>query len=290
MNSIKTVLVTGASGGMGSYVIEGLRRRGHRVTATARNEENFRAHVPDREVTFIPYDLGDRSESDLMAYFGSPETIIHLAWDKLKDHKSEAHVSGILEDHKHFLTNLVKNGLRDMNVVGTCYEYGLQSGELTEDMPSEPVIAYGIGKNLLRKYLEGLQSTHSFTLKWLRVFNVFGAGKAGGNLYSHLMKAVNEGAETFNMSGGEQVRDYLSPEEVAELIVQVSLQNKVNGIINCSSGRPVKLKDLVTDFLRRSNIEMRLNLGFYPYLAHEPMSHWGNTEKLRKALAAGAVK
>ncbi len=86
------------------------------------------------------------------------------------------------------------------------------------------------------------------------------------------------------MSGGEQERDYLPVEKVAEYIVAVALQNDVNGIINCCSGKPIKIKELVTNYLKENNADIKLNRGYYPYPDYEPMSFWGDDTKLKQIL------
>ncbi|MDE3212328.1 MAG: NAD(P)-dependent oxidoreductase, partial [Bacteroidota bacterium] len=61
-------------------------------------------------------------------------------------------------------------------------------------------------------------------------------------------------------------------------------QDKVHGIINCCSGKPVKLKQLVEDYLASKSRSIHLNLGYYPYPDYEAMSFWGDDAKLRRAL------
>jgi dTDP-6-deoxy-L-talose 4-dehydrogenase (NAD+) len=207
-----------------------------------------------------------------------------LAWEKLNDYKNEAHLGSILENNKAFLKNLIQNGLKDVTVVGTCYEYGLQEGELKEEMPSKPVLAYPEGKNVLREYLEQLKSNYTFSLKWARVFYVFGTIKGRKNLYTLLLSAIENNEKTFNMSGGEQVRDFLSPTEIAKNLVAIALQKKEEGIINCCSGKPVKLKQVVNDFLLSKNYQLEINYGFYPYLDYEPMVSWGANTRLMRIL------
>jgi nucleoside-diphosphate-sugar epimerase len=147
-------------------------------------------------------------------------------------------------------------------------------------MPSEPILPYPVGKNLLREFIESLQHTYSFSLKWIRVFYVFGEVKGRKNLYTHLMTAIRNKQDSFDMSGGEQIRDFLSPEEIADRVVRIALQNKISGIINCCSGSPVKLKDFIQKFLDDNGYRIKLNLGVYPYVDYEPMETWGDTGKL----------
>ena len=88
----------------------------------------------------------------------------------------------------------------------------------------------------------------------------------------------------FNMTAGEQLRDYLPVEKVAEYIVKISLQNKVRGIINCCSGKPISIKKLVENYMINKKNKIELNFGYYPYTDWEPMVFWGDTAKLNKIL------
>ena len=76
------------------------------------------------------------------------------------------------------------------------------------------------------------------------------------------------------MSGGEQERDYLHVEDVARKIVNYA-KNKENGIYNVCSGKPIKIKNLVKNYLIKKNKNIQLNYGFYAYNKYEPMSFWG---------------
>ena len=110
---------------------------------------------------------------------------------------------------------------------------------------------------------------------------MYGEGQHPKSLIPQLEKALAENAASFNMSGGEQVRDFLPVTEVAAQLVNICLQNDVTGIINCSSGIPVKLKDFVHAYLQQRQATIQLNLGFYPYADYEPFKFWGDNTKLR---------
>ena len=283
------ILVTGASGGLASGIIRTLLDAGVRVTATSRSKDAVSSLPYYQFVEFKEWDLND-VPVDLFNYFGKPDAVLHLAWELLSDLKNPAHEKEILEKQKLFLKHLIEGGLQDLTVVGTAYEYGMRSGECFETDDAEPVVPYGNGKNLLRLYLEALQAQHSFNLKWIRLFNVFSEGRKGKNLYSHLMSAIESKLDYFNMSGGEQVRDYMYGEEAANKLAAISLQTEVVGVINCCSGRPVQLKDMILNFMKEKGLTIPLNLGYYPYLAHEPMQQWGNPAKMNRALAVAQKK
>jgi dTDP-6-deoxy-L-talose 4-dehydrogenase (NAD+) len=110
---------------------------------------------------------------------------------------------------------------------------------------------------------------------------MYGAGQSPHSLFSQLERTLAAGGTTFNMSGGEQTRDYLPVSTVAEYIVSIALQRQTEGIINCCSGVPVQLKELVQRYLNERNATLQLNLGYYPYPDFEPMHFWGDNTKLK---------
>jgi nucleoside-diphosphate-sugar epimerase len=110
---------------------------------------------------------------------------------------------------------------------------------------------------------------------------MYGKGQSPQSLLSQLEKALANGDEVFNMSGGEQTRDYLPVEKVAANIVTITLQHTISGIINCCSGQPITVKEFVQNYLINTKRTITLNLGYYPYPNYEPMHFWGDVHKLK---------
>ena len=282
---MKKVLVTGATGFIGDYVVSDLLDRGFSVIASSGNEEKARQTTWFARSTFVYFNFKSFEQSvNYFDFFERPDLMIHLAWEGLPNYKSSFHIEENLPRHKDLLGNLLKNGLSDLTVTGTCLEYGMQEGCLKEDMPALPSNPYAIAKNELRKFLETLQQQHFFSLKWVRLFYLYGKGQNPNSLVSQLEKAITQGDKVFNMSGGEQVRDYLPVEKVAEYLVKISLQDKVTGIVNCCSGEPVSVREFVKRYLDKINKDISLNLGHYPYTDYEPMQFWGDNSKLKSIL------
>lgn len=280
------VLVTGATGFIGHYVIRQLLERQVEVVATSTSSEKARQKPWFSQVQFVEHDIHTITSEDLFAKFHRPDVMIHLAWGGLMNFKDEAHAADILPLHKKFLENIIAHGLKDLMVTGTCLEYGMVEGELSEDMEPEPTIAYPIAKNQLRLFLNALQKQHPFRLKWMRLFYLYGEGQSPKSILSQLQRAIDNNEPVFNMSLGEQERDYLPVSDVARNIILFALQQEITGIVNCCSGEPITIKQLVADFLNRTGQSIALNLGYYPYTDYEPMRFWGSTARLR-SLKAG---
>jgi len=282
---MKKILVTGATGFIGNYVITDLLKTNHKVIASSVDSNKARKKDWFDKVQYIPFDFSQFNPSkNYYEFFQSPDLMIHLAWEGLPNYTSDFHLSVNLPRHEALLTNLIRNGLKDLTITGTCLEYGFQEGKLDESMDTKPSNPYAIAKDRLRAKLESLQNENQFTLKWVRLFYMYGKGQNPNSLLSQLDASMERGDDSFNMSGGEQLRDYLPVEKVAEYIVRIANQNEVTGVINCSSGVPVKVKTFVEDYLNKKGKKIKLNLGYYPYASYEPMEFWGDNSKLRSIL------
>ena len=278
---MKRILVTGATGYIGQYLIDELLRSGHTVIATSAHPEKAVRTAWYTRVRYIPFDLSVYEPAlNYYRFFEEPDGMIHLAWEGLPNYKDAFHIQENYPRHAAFLENLLRNGMRDLTVTGTCLEYGMQEGALREDLPARPATPYATAKDMLRRRIQELQADRPFVFRWVRLFYMYGSGQASKSLFSQLNQALAEGASVFNMSGGEQVRDYLPVDKVAKYLARIALQAKITGIINCCSGHPVTVRDLVEDYLRRSHQIITLNLGYYPYPDYEPMKFWGDNKKL----------
>jgi nucleoside-diphosphate-sugar epimerase len=220
-------------------------------------------------------DIVDRT-SGVFERLGRPDVLIHLAWNGLPNYGSLHHFEEELPKQYNFLKVLIDEGLSSLFVAGTCFEYGMQVGSLREDLVTNPNNPYGYAKDALRKQLQYLKQAKSFNLTWARLFYMFGEGQSGMSLYRQLQGSVAQGHKTFNMSGGEQLRDYLAVEEVARRIVIFALSGLDNGVVNVCSGQPVSVKNLVRGWVDENHWNIALNLGFYDYPDYEPMEFWGD--------------
>ena len=283
---MKKVLVTGATGFIGEHVVEALLEKGFHVIATSKNEDKARLRPWFNSVKYIAFDLAQLDDSiNYFEYFGSPDLMLHLAWEGLPNYKNEFHITENLPRHFAFLKNMIQHGLKDLSVSGTCFEYGMQEGCLTETMDCFPDNPYAIAKNKLRLALEDLLKENDFNFKWVRFFYMYGPGQNPKSLIAQLDKALENNDAAFNMSGGEQIRDFLPVHLIAQYFIRIATQNKIEGIINCCSGQPISVKDFVVNYLRLKNKNIELNLGYYPYADYEPMQFWGDDTKLKKIIS-----
>ena len=271
------VLVTGATGFIGRHVVPRLLECGHMVTAVARDETEARKFAWFDSVRFVACDVHRSLDQPLQA-FGHPEAAVHLAWPGLPNYGSLFHIEETLPADYRFLKSLVEAGLGHLLVTGTCFDYGLQSGALTESMSTAPVNTYALAKDTLHKFLELLRNQIPFTLQWARLFYMHGQGQHPNSLLAQLDRAIDSGERKFNMSGGKQLRDYLPVEDVASRLVSLLEHPDCSGAGNICSSKPISVRSLVESHLAKRGVDVQLNLGYYPYPDFEPMAFWGGRE------------
>ncbi len=273
------VLVTGASGFVGRHVIPALLDRGHRVTAVARNMDRARAFAWYPAVTAVSADVHAPID-DVRAAFGPADLVMHLAWPGLPNYRAPFHLEENLPRDFGFLSSLVEQGYARLLVTGTCLECAPRDGVYQESDDGDPTLAYPLAKARLRARLVELQGRSPYTLQWARLFYMYGEGQNPNSLLAQLDRAIDSGAASFDMSGGEQVRDYLPVEEVAHKLVRLAEHPEWTGVTHICSGQPISVRELVERHLSSRGAKLRLNLGVYPYPDYEPMKFWGASKRL----------
>jgi dTDP-6-deoxy-L-talose 4-dehydrogenase (NAD+) len=275
------VLVSGANGFIGSHLCHELQARNHNVIGLTRQLESIPADH-NKDIQWLESNIGDtEARIDITALH--IDAIVHLAWPELDNYQSEHHVKTYPNQHLRWLKQCIDQGVQKVQVIGTCFEYGLQQGCLKESLASLPVTAYGEGKNQLRLELERLQLKTHYSLQWARLFYLYGDGQRPNSFVPQLKNAIDKKMPIFKMSAGDQVRDYLNVSVICQSLVRL-LETDEQGIFNCSSNRPITVKALAQNIIEKANSTLQLGPGHYPYSPHEPMSFWGDNHKLLKAL------
>ena len=284
----RKILVTGATGFVGRHVVEALLAQGYSVRAVARKPSVLTEQAAwISSVEFVQADVHS-DLLDVVCLLEGIDAMVHLAWPGLPNYQALFHFESNLMGDYRFIKKVVEHGIPQIMIAGTCFEYGMQSGPLSEDMLAEPTNPYALAKHTLRLFLEALRQILPFTLQWIRLFYLYGPGQNSNSLLAALDRSIESGEDSFNMSPGDQLRDYLAVDIAALYMVRLLEHTDFSGVVNCASGEPVSVRAMVEQHLKKRGSSMRLNFGYYPYASHEPMAFWSDSAKLRALIGEGA--
>ena len=270
---MKTIAVTGASGFVGQHCIRALAARGVRVLGLSRRP------VQIENCQWRHLDLANLDQA-VIREIAACHSLLHLAWGGLPNYQAPRHVHEELLIQRSFISEVCAAGQRSLVVSGTCLEYGMQEGALSESLPTKPHVPYAVGKDVLRQHCQALAAERKVSLSWARLFYVYGPGQSANSLWPQLQAAIERGAARFPMSAGQQVRDFIRIEDAADTLAHLAIERADAGVVNVCSGEPVTVEQRVRRWLADSGARMELELGKYPYPTYEPFRFWGTRDKL----------
>ena len=269
------IAITGATGFIGRHVRNALAKTDHDVVLVARRSE--KAGEITAHETIVTADL-HQERTDWFELFGRPDAVLHLAWGGLPNYMDTYHFEVELPMQVKFLKALIESGLKKLVVTGTCYEYGMSSGALSEDQETNPNTPYGIAKDNLRKDLFELQQSKNFDLTWARIFYPYGEGQSGNSLYSQLKNAILSNQE-FLMGNGRQVLDFIQVEKVASSLLSLLTSCMNLRVVNIGSGKPQTVAAFVQEQIRIFQSDLVPSFGSIPDREYESVSFWSDNSR-----------
>ncbi|WP_314424666.1 NAD-dependent epimerase/dehydratase family protein [uncultured Microbacterium sp.] len=247
------VLVTGASGFLGGYVVSELRRHGHEVFAAGRDAVAL-ARVAD-DAHRVLGDLASLRERDLEV-----DAVIHCAalstpWGAWKDFH-ETNVAGT----RHVVEFARRNGVRRIVYVSSPSVYaarrdriGIREGDVDRDNRMNGYIRSKIAAEGVLQ--EGLEAGEIGELVVVRPRGLIGVGDP--SLVPRLLDVhARIGVPLFG--GGENLIDVTAVENVATALrLALTRGDAAGGVYNITNGDPRRFRDLLTTLLALMGEEPR---------------------------------
>jgi len=274
----QSFIITGGTGFIGRKVVEQLLREKYDITLICRDIKKAQLLFERNDIKFIEHDLVSNEELEVEC---TGSTLIHLAWSTLDSYHSELHLTKHLPNHIKFLESMVRRGIQTLIIAGTCFEYGIVEGEIPPTKNAAPVCNYAKAKHMLHMHMRQIQDRYPYCLHWTRIFYAYGRGESSKTLLGQLNSAIKNKEATFNMSKGDQIRDFINVYDVAEQLIQLT-NNKQSSIANICSGKPRTVNQIVNEYLKKHEAKIELNRGYYDYNSYEPMNFWGQPGTARQ--------
>lgn len=276
------VLVTGAAGFIGSWVVKALLERDHEVIGSFRPGQTPRVDVTSHgRFTPWPADLDDPNALEALARGVCAEVAVHMAWyaDPSTYLHSPRNMDSLAMTVK-LARALYENGCRKIVGVGTCVEYAPSDGLRKEGDPLDPRTLYAVCKRAACLAIEALAAEERKEFAWARLFHMHGPGDAKVRLVPSLVAKLRRGASV-DLTDGTQVRDHLHVSDVGTAMAVIATGDAA-GPVNVCSGEPVTLRQVAEMVARIVGGPELLRFNARPHRAGEVMFLAGDASRLRR--------
>jgi nucleoside-diphosphate-sugar epimerase len=256
-----TILLTGASGFVGSHILDVLLKRGLRVKVISRPTSKTKlASWSNIEEIVLTNNLFLENQEWLCRALSGVDTIIHASWyaepgQYLSSDLNLECLTGTVLLAK--AASLV--GVKKFVGVGTCFEYEESDEPLGVDSPLGPATLYAASKAACYSVLSRFFENKCTSFAWTRLFYLHGDREDGGRLVPYLVNRLSRG-KIAELTSGEQIRDFMDVAEAAKIIVDVSCGDQI-GAVNICSGKAISIRELACSIAKQYEAEHCLRFG-----------------------------
>ncbi|MCZ8097052.1 MAG: NAD(P)-dependent oxidoreductase [Burkholderiaceae bacterium] len=252
-----TILVTGATGGLASAVIERFAvLTGEPVVASGRMERDRVSGASD----YARCDVSDRDAVRALVGRLRPRAVLHLAGSFRNDLTVDTAVNALSAGW--IMEALAEAGCESRVVlIGSAAEYGvIPPGEnpVPECRPLRPVSVYGLTKAMQTQIAGYFAAARGADVVVARLFNVHGPGLSERLFAGRAQRQIDAFArgeiDRLEFGSLEAARDYLGLDEAADLIARVFEHGARGEVYNVGSGRPVTMRALLDAMLARAGL------------------------------------
>jgi nucleoside-diphosphate-sugar epimerase len=251
--SMSRVLLTGATGFIGSYCLPLLLEAGHEVHAVAPDGVEH----GDVRACWYTADLLDAERVHVLLAEVRPTHLLHLAWFVAPgEYWRSTENLRWLQAGLNLAREFADAGGQRSVIAGTGAEYAPSSRPVVEGVtPLRPTTLYGACKMGLHVSSAAYFAERGVSSAWGHVFYLYGPREHPKRLVPSVIRALRAG-ETFVCRHPDDARDFLYVEDVARGFVDL-LGSNVEGDVNIASGEPTRvgaIVDLVAASLGREGL------------------------------------
>lgn len=165
---------------------------------------------------------------------------------------------------------------------GSQAEYGNERKPLQgPNDATNPVTAYGIAKDTVRRLLEIRAKQVGICFLWVRIFSVYGINDRPDTLISSILKKMIKNEEVA-LTAGEQIWEYLFEEDAGEALYLIGANAPCSNIYCLGSGDAKKLKFFIEEIKSAVSSNSPLQWGEIAYSASSVMNLCADISKLKK--------
>lgn len=270
---MKTILVTGVAGFIGSHLAENLLLNGYKVIGIDNFDSFYDIEIKRRNLYSIPvenfnfYNIDIRSKDQLSSLMDHVDVVIHLAAKagvipslKQPDEYIYTNINGTL----NILNFMLKKKISKLIFASSSSVYGNNRDiPFQEDSVSlTPVSPYAFTKKSCEILNYTYHHINNLDVLNLRLFTVYGPRQRPDLAIHKFFKLINEDKEIPVYGDGSSARDYTFIDDTINGIVSalefIQENQGIYETINLGNQNPVNLLDLINVIGKVTNLKPRL--------------------------------
>lgn len=278
---MKRVIITGATGAIGTALINEFVNNNIEVLVFTRKESKRNNNIINNKLVKILYCSLNEIEYQQNNTGTDYDCFFHLAWagasgearnDKTLQEKNVEYAVNAVECAKRF-------GCNKFIGIGSQAEYGLVNEPLTTKTETNPVTEYGKAKLLAGQKTKAKAEKLGLEFNWIRVLSIYGPNDGDNTLISYLVKTMKKN-EDVHVTKCEQIWDYLYSEDAASAIKMVA-EKGVNGkTYVLGSGKALILKEYVETIKKIIKSTSNIEYGYLEYSNNQVMCLYANISEI----------
>jgi UDP-glucose 4-epimerase len=283
----KNVLLTGATGFIGSHLVKRLVTEGAQVSALIMPECSLGpiAAFSDH-INIIQADIANLDSLQAALALEKPDIVFHLAasvdvrrdWDcvPLMINNNLVGTANLLHVLKDRQIDLMIN-------IGSSEEYGDALSPQSEENRELPVSPYSFSKVAAVYLCQMAAKVFNLPVVTARLFPVYGPGQNTGMFIpSAIMKLLSH--EEFRMSPGEQIREFNYVDDVVEALLRLPAcgDNIIGSVVNIGNGVPYKIIEVINTIRALIEDSACVQVGALPYRVGEVMESYCDNSLLER--------
>jgi nucleoside-diphosphate-sugar epimerase len=270
------VLVTGATGFLGSHVARALAGRGDRVVVLKRRGSDL-ARLRDLLPGLALYDAEDGVDR-LLAEHGDLAAVLHAATCYGRNGEPD---DVVFEANTAFPLRLLQRAARAKVPLFVHTDTCFNSGPLRYTY----LRSYSLSKRQFTEWGEQFASRGDIYFVNVKLQHPYGPGDSPGKFVPAILRQCLDNVEALRLTPGEQKKDFVYIDDVVAALLLV-LDRCAEGFApfqeyECGTGEAVSIRHFVETAHALVGSRTRLLFGALPYREHEIMYSCADTAALR---------
>lgn len=271
---IKNILISGATGFIGSHVTEEALKKDFNIIALKRSDFDI-WRIKDFVDRVKLYDI-DKISLEQIFNENKIDCVIHLGSKYIKNHTTLGETEEMINFNVGFSSKLceicVETGVKYFVNTGSFFEYKQKDEPLVEKDKIAPYNFYSATKAAFSDILKYYTSVYDFRVIDLKLFANFGE-MDNEKMILFLIKSLINSAKEIKFSGGEQKWNFTYVKDTAKAFIcaveKIEQSDNNYEVVNVGYDKVYSIREIVKILEEISGKKLDIEWGAAPYVKNE---------------------